>query len=147
MMPLSTMTTPVPTSFPVPFFAPSSSFHPRTSTTEGRMAAYAFAARDGRDLVASVCSTAWSMSCWVMRRGRGVRTPVTVTAIRTSRPLPAARRSPCRRESRRQGAPGVRATGESGGAAGSAALDSVAPSAARPPGAGGPAGIGQRALL
>jgi hypothetical protein len=40
MMPLSTMKTPVPTSFPAEApFSPFSCLKPRTSTTEGRMAA------------------------------------------------------------------------------------------------------------
>jgi hypothetical protein len=70
MAPLSTMTTPAPMLFSGPFFAPSSLGPPRTCTTEGRMAAWALAARDGRGLVASAGSTAASMSSWVILPGR-----------------------------------------------------------------------------
>ena len=63
-MPLSTITTPVPTlrSTSSPF---SSMPMPRTRTTAGRMASNALAMREGRVLFSSVRITAASMSCWV----------------------------------------------------------------------------------
>jgi hypothetical protein len=73
IVPLSRITTPVPTLRSVSLSVSSSPPRPRTRTTEPLMTSYACAAREGSALVSSVRSTAASMSFWVSTRCAGTK--------------------------------------------------------------------------